>query len=260
MFDSIRALSSRQQVFLALGTACVLCLVLGAVWFFALRTDWTPLFTQLRPSDAATIVADLDRKKIAYRLADGGTAILVPADQADSARLDVMTGDLPLKGTVGFELFNKSDVGLTDFAQKINYQRALQGELERTIMTLDGINSARVHLSLGEDRIFRDDRVPPKASVTIRMRKGSSAHAAGGAGRAAAHRGLGAQPRCLRRRDPGREAAASSARRRISRRYPAPDRPRRRSATRSSSTIRRSCAPRSIAPIRSSASPSASPR
>jgi flagellar M-ring protein FliF len=174
MFDSIRALSSRQQVFLALGTACVLCLVLGAVWFFALRTDWTPLFTQLRPSDAATIVADLDRKKIAYRLADGGTAILVPADQADSARLDVMTGDLPLKGTVGFELFNKSDVGLTDFAQKINYQRALQGELERTIMTLDGIDSARVHLSLGEDRIFRDDRVPPKASVTIRMRKGST--------------------------------------------------------------------------------------
>src|SRR5262249_15568170 len=90
----------------------------------------------------------------------------------DATRLDVMTEDLPLKGTVGFELFNKSDMGLTDFAQKINYQRALQGELERTIMTLDGVDSARVHLSLGEDRIFRDDRVPPKASVTIRMAKG----------------------------------------------------------------------------------------
>jgi len=63
-------------------------------------------------------------------------------------------------------------MGLTDFAQKINFQRALQGELERTIATLDGVDSARVHLSLGEDRIFRDDQVPPKASVTIRMRRG----------------------------------------------------------------------------------------
>jgi flagellar M-ring protein FliF len=174
MFDHIRSLSARQQVFLAFGTACALCFVLGLVWFFGLRTTWQPLFSELRPADAATIVADLDRKKISYRLAEGGTAILVPTELVDSARLDVMSGDLPLKGTVGFELFNKSDVGLTDFAQKINYQRALQGELERTIMTLNGIDSARVHLSLGEDRIFRDDRVPPKASVTIRMRKGAT--------------------------------------------------------------------------------------
>jgi flagellar M-ring protein FliF len=78
-----------------------------------------------------------------------------------------MGDDLPLKGQVGFELFNKSDMGLTDFAQKINYQRALQGELARTIMTMDSIESARVHLSIGEHSIFRDDRVPPKASVIL---------------------------------------------------------------------------------------------
>lgn len=172
MFDRFRSLSTRQQVQLIGAALCAACIVFGLAWFFLLRTVYLPLFGGLRPADAATIVAELESKKIPYRLDNGGTTILVPADLADRTRLSVMTQDLPLKGTVGFELFNKSDMGLTDFAQKINYQRALQGELERTIMTLDGIDTARVHLSLGEDRIFRDDRVPPKASVTIRMRQG----------------------------------------------------------------------------------------
>jgi len=170
MFDRFRAFTSRQQIVLVASAVGLSAAIIGLVWFFALRTVYRPLFTDVRPTDAATIVADLQRKKIDYRLANGGSTILVPEDLVDGTRLSVMSEDLPLRGTVGFELFNKSDLGLTDFAQKINYQRALQGELERTIMTLDGIDSARVHLSLGEDRIFRDDRVPPKASVTVRMR------------------------------------------------------------------------------------------
>lgn len=148
-------------------------LLFAAIWYFGLRTQYVPLFSGTRAGDAATIVAELDRQKIPYRLADGGTTILVPQENVDATRLSVMSEDLPLKGTVGFELFNKSELGLTDFAQKINYQRALQGELVRTIMTLDGVESARVHLSLGEDRLFREDRTPPRASVTIRMRSGT---------------------------------------------------------------------------------------
>jgi flagellar M-ring protein FliF len=172
MFDRFRAATQAQQIALiAVGTIAV---ILGLVWFLLLRTSYQPLFTELRSNDAAAIVADLDRKKIPYRLENGGTTILVPSDMVDATRLSVMSEDLPLKGTVGFELFNKSDMGLTDFAQKINYQRALQGELARTIMTLDGVDTARVHLSLGEDRIFRDDRVPPTASVTIRMEHGAT--------------------------------------------------------------------------------------
>lgn len=174
MFDRFQALTTRQQVALAAMVAAFSALVIALVWFAFFRIEYRPLFTELRPADAATIVADLDRKKILYRLEQGGTTILVPVEQVDATRLNLMTDDLPLKGTVGFELFNKSDMGLTDFAQKINFQRALQGELERTIMTLDGVESARVHLSMGEERIFRDDRVPPKASVTIRMRRGTS--------------------------------------------------------------------------------------
>jgi flagellar M-ring protein FliF len=174
VFDRFRAFSQGRQIMLvALGVAAIGAL-LGVIWLFFLHTTYQPLFTGLRTSDAATIVADLDRRKVPYRLGDGGGTILVPADIVDTTRLSVMSEDLPLKGTVGFELFNKADMGITDFAQKINYQRALQGELERTIMTLDGVDTARVHLSLGEDRIFRDDRVPPKASVTVRMAKGAT--------------------------------------------------------------------------------------
>ena len=174
MFDRFRAFSQGRQVLLVSAGIGLIGALLTAVWFLFFHTSYEPLFSELHTTDAATIVADLDKRKIPYRLANGGTTILVPEDMVDATRLNVMSEDLPLKGTVGFELFNKSDMGLTDFAQKINYQRALQGELARTIMTLDGVEMARVHLSLGEDRIFRDDQIPPKASVTIRMKKGAT--------------------------------------------------------------------------------------
>jgi flagellar M-ring protein FliF len=170
MFDRFRAASVGQQTRWLIIGVVIIATVLVAAWFSFLRTTYKPIFTNLRPNDAAAIVADLEHRKVPFQLADGGATILVPADQVDMTRLNVMGGDMPLKGTVGFELFSKSDMGLTDFAQKINYQRALQGELERTIMTLDGVDVARVHLSLGEDRLFRDDRVSPKASITIRMK------------------------------------------------------------------------------------------
>lgn len=174
MFDRFRAFTQTQQIMLIASVLAVSFALIAAIWFFFLRTPYAPLFTGLRPSDAATIVSELERRKIPYSLSDGGATISVAADKVENTRLKVMTEDLPLKGTVGFELFNKSDMGLTDFAQKINYLRALQGELERTIMTLDGVGSARVHVSLGEDRIFRENQVPPKASATIRMIKDTS--------------------------------------------------------------------------------------
>ncbi|WP_375397079.1 flagellar basal-body MS-ring/collar protein FliF [uncultured Sphingomonas sp.] len=136
-------------------------------YFLFLRVDYSPVFTQLRPADASAIVAQLGAKQIDYRLRDGGTTVMVPNDQADQARLAVAGSDIPLKGGVGFELFNKSDMGLTDFAQRINYQRALQGELERTIMMLDDVETARVHLAIPERSLFRSDRSNAKAAVEI---------------------------------------------------------------------------------------------
>jgi flagellar M-ring protein FliF len=171
MFDRFRAASAEQQTRWIVAGVVLIGAALVIAWYLFLHITYKPIFTNMRPGDASAIIADLQHKKVPFQLADGGTTILVPADQVDMTRLNVMSGDIPLKGTVGFELFSKSDMGLTDFAQKINYQRALQGELERTIMTLDGVDNARVHLSLGEDRLFRDDRVPPKASVAIRMKE-----------------------------------------------------------------------------------------
>lgn len=167
--DRLKSLSPRSQLILAAVAVVVVSAVLIA-GYFAMRPRYEVLFKDLRPADAATIVAKLETDKTHFRLADGGETILVPAKTVDETRLEVMSSDLPLKGTVGFELFNKSDMGLTEFAQRINYQRALQGELARTIMTIDGIDAARVHLTLPEPSIFRADRKPAKASVTLTMR------------------------------------------------------------------------------------------
>lgn len=159
----------RQAAIVLAGVLLLGCL--AALAFYTLvRPVYQPAFSNLQPSDAAMIVAELEKRKLPYRLEDGGRVILLPAERADAIRLEIMGSDLPLKGAVGFELFNKSDMGLTDFAQKINYQRALQGELARTILAMDGVESVRVHLALGEDRLFREDRVPPKASVLVRMK------------------------------------------------------------------------------------------
>jgi len=172
LIERIKSAPPGRQAILAGAVLLVLCSLMIAGYFLFLRQDYAVLFRDLRTADAATIVAELDRAKTPYRLGDGGTTILVPEDIVDSTRLSVMSRDLPLKGAVGFELFNKSDMGLTEFAQRINYQRALQGELARTIMTIDGVDTARVHLTITEPTVFRADRRPPKASVTLVPRAG----------------------------------------------------------------------------------------
>lgn len=149
-------------------------LALVALYWFVLRTDYVRVFERLTENDAAAVVAELSERKIDHRLADGGTTILIAADQADRARLDIASSELPLRGQIGFELFNESDMGLTEFSQKINYQRALQGELARTIMLLDGIDNARVHLALPERALFRGARSEPTAAVTLILKPGRS--------------------------------------------------------------------------------------
>lgn len=163
---------SRQLRLIGLILLPVLFL-LGAGYYLFLRTDYVPLASNLRPAEANAIVAELKKDDIPYRLEAGGGTILVPASQADELRLKVQGGSVGEPGSVGFELFNKSDMGLTDFAQKINYQRALQGELARTIMEMDGIAHARVHLALPERSLFRASRSEARAAVTIIPKPGT---------------------------------------------------------------------------------------
>jgi flagellar M-ring protein FliF len=164
----------RRQIRIFIAIFVALSLLLGAGYFLFLRGDYIVLYSDLRPNDASALVTELDRRGVTYRLGEGGTSILVPAGEADRLRVGLAGANLPAHGEVGFELFNESSMGLTDFAQKINYQRALQGELSRTIMGMEGIESARVHLALPERTLFRGARGEPRASVTVIPKHGQA--------------------------------------------------------------------------------------
>jgi flagellar M-ring protein FliF len=124
--------------------------------------------------DAAAVVAELKRLKVPYRLDADGTSVRVPADAVHETRLALMGRGVPLSGGVGFELFDHNDLSTTEYAQKINYQRALQGELARTIMSIEGVKLARVHLVLAEGGLFKRDKSRPKASVSLLLQPGTS--------------------------------------------------------------------------------------
>ena len=143
-----------------------------ALGTWALRTDYQVLFADLAPQDAATMVAELEKMKVPYQLSNGGNTILVPTDIVYKTRMKLVGKELPLRGAVGFELFNNSEVGMTEFAQKVNYQRALQGELTRTILSLDEVLSVRVHLVLSEQALFKKSNSQAKASITIATKPG----------------------------------------------------------------------------------------
>jgi flagellar M-ring protein FliF len=145
-------------------------LAFASWWIF--RTDYQVLFSDLKAQDAQAMTAELDRLKIPYQLGDSGTAILVDEASVHDTRLKLMGKELPLQGAVGFELFNNTDFGMTEFAQKINYQRALQGELTRTILSLAEVREVRVHIALPEQSLFKQATSRAKASITLALRQG----------------------------------------------------------------------------------------
>jgi len=138
------------------------------------RVDYKPLFANLGPDDAGEIVKKLKEQKVPYRLASDGKAILVPADKVYDLRLSLASEGLPQGGGVGFEIFDRKNFGMTEFVQKLNYQRAIQGELARTIMQLAEVEKARVHLVIPEKSLFKENEKPPTASVVLQIKSGRS--------------------------------------------------------------------------------------
>ncbi|RNC70711.1 MAG: flagellar M-ring protein FliF [Desulfuromonadales bacterium] len=134
------------------------------------RTDYRPLFTNLNTEDAGGIVTKLKEQKIPYRIASDGKAIMVPADKVYDLRLSLASEGLPQGGGVGFEIFDRKNFGMTEFVQKLNYQRALQGELSRTIGQIAGVEQARVHLVIPEKSLFKENEKPPTASVVLKVK------------------------------------------------------------------------------------------
>jgi flagellar M-ring protein FliF len=171
------ALTRPQRTALVLGLLAIVALVAALAWW-ALRAPYGVLFSELAEADAGAILQELDKLKVPYRISDDGKAILVPQASVHKTRMTLMGRSLPLHGAVGFELFNNTEFGVSDFVQKVNYQRALQGELTRTIGSIEQVQSVRVHLALPEQGLFRKDVARPKAAVTLSTQAGKSLTAA----------------------------------------------------------------------------------
>lgn len=161
-----------------MGGAALVALVAVAAIYWALRPRHEVLFSGLDPKDASSIASQLGAEGLDYELDPKGGRILVAQDDVYAARIKVMERGLALSGPVGFELFDEADFGMTDFTQQINYQRALEGELSRTIMALDEIDHARLHLVLPESGLFRKGKETPKASLTVVVKRGATLSAA----------------------------------------------------------------------------------
>src|SRR5262249_58549689 len=126
----------------------------------------------MEASDAEALGAKLAAKNIQYQISADGKSVSVPSDKLDSSRMELASDGMPHSGRLGFELFDKMNWGQTEFDEKVNYQRALEGELERTIATLRDVESVRVHLVMPQDSVFIDREREAKASVILRLRHG----------------------------------------------------------------------------------------
>jgi|Deesub1362A_J573_1020465.scaffolds.fasta_scaffold00398_11 flagellar M-ring protein FliF len=167
--ETVKNWPTKKKVTLLLVLALsIATLILTFAW--SQRPEYHVLYSNLAETDAGSVVQKLREMKVPYELSGGG--ILVPADRVYDLRLQLAAQGLPQGGVVGFELFDKTDFGTTDFVQKLNYRRALQGELARTIMSLSEVEAARVHLAIPERTLFMREESRPSASVLVKLKPG----------------------------------------------------------------------------------------
>jgi len=152
------------------GAAAIAILVAMVLW--AKSPDYRTLYSNVSDQDGGAIVTQLTQLNIPYRFADNGGAIEVPADKVHELRLRLAQQGLPKGGAVGFELLDQEKFGISQFSEQINYQRALEGELARTIETLGPVKTARVHLAMPKPSLFVREQKNPSASVTVTLEPG----------------------------------------------------------------------------------------
>ncbi len=169
-FDFLKSLGAARMA----AMAAVTLTLIGFFSFLMIRMttpQLVPLFTDLSMEDSAAIIKDLDRQAIPYQIKNDGTVVMVPKDKVGRLRMKLAESGLPKGGGVGYEIFDKSDaLGTTTFVQNINHLRALEGELARTISSLDRVQSARVHLVLPDRPLFSRDKIDPSASIVLKVR------------------------------------------------------------------------------------------
>jgi flagellar M-ring protein FliF len=171
------ALRPRQRALVAAG-AVAAGLALYALVAWNRERGFEPLYMGLAPEDAGAVTAKLREANVDYRLRDGGATVLVKAGQVAEMRLRMAASGLPASGRLGFELFDQANFGASEFTEQVNYHRALEGELERSVMSLREVERARVHVTLPKESLYLEARQPAKASILVKLRPGARLSAA----------------------------------------------------------------------------------
>ncbi|CAB3772462.1 flagellar basal-body MS-ring/collar protein FliF [Paraburkholderia solisilvae] len=169
--SSLTQMRGNPRAPLIIAVALLIAIVAGLV-MWSRAPDYKVLYSNLSDRDGGAIVAALQQANIPYKLSEGGGAIMVPADQVHEMRMRLAQQGLPKSGSVGFELLDNEKFGISQFAEQVNYQRALEGELERTIGSVSTVQTARVHLAIPKQSVFVRDAEPPSASVMVNLYPG----------------------------------------------------------------------------------------
>lgn len=171
LIERIGALSLQQKLAAGAALALAIALIVGLL-LWSKPADYAVLFSNLDERDGGAIITSLQQMNVPYRFSDNGSAILVPSSQVHDLRLRLAAQGLPRGGNVGFELMDNQKLGITQFAEQINYQRAVEGELARTIQNIGAVSAARVHLAIPKKTGFLRDKEKPAASVMVTLRPG----------------------------------------------------------------------------------------
>jgi len=165
--------SMGNKLLLVAGVAAVIA-VMVVFWLWSQQPDYRILFSNYTDKDGGAIVAALEKMNVPYKFSESGTAILVPAAQVHQARLKLASDGLPKGGNIGFELLENQKFGVSQFVEQVNFQRALEGELERSIQSIGAVEVARIHLAIPKASVFVRDQQKPTASVLLNLRSGRS--------------------------------------------------------------------------------------
>src|SRR5437016_13575860 len=163
----------QQKLAIAGSGALVLALLWLLVYFMG-RVEYQTLYADLDPQEAQGIVQKLTELKVPYELGTDGRTVKVAADKIAEVRIQMASQGLPESGRIGFEIFDRTNFGLTNFQEQVNYQRAIDGELARSIMTIAEVEAARVHLVLAKESLFQSSDEQAKASVILQLKNGRS--------------------------------------------------------------------------------------
>ncbi|MBN3814735.1 flagellar basal-body MS-ring/collar protein FliF, partial [Paraburkholderia sp. Ac-20347] len=169
--SSPRSVRGNPRAPLIVAVAVLVAVVAGLV-LWSRAPDYKVLYSNLSDRDGGSIITALQAANVPYKLSDGGGAILVPSEQVNEMRLRLAQQGLPKNGSVGFELMDNQKFGISQFAEQVNYQRALEGELEQTIQSIQSVKSARVHLAIPKPSVFVREREAPSASVLVNLYPG----------------------------------------------------------------------------------------